>query len=138
MRVYATAEQYEQFTFGPAPADIDGRLTRASMFLDAQVFRTCWYEVTSTGYPANATVAEAFARAVCAQAEWNIDVGDLTGAGAAGWGSVEIGDVKLSRSVTSVSGADSPARQVAPGVGDALRGPDLTPAVFSMGVVTTC
>ncbi|MCB5167999.1 hypothetical protein LG634_24625 [Streptomyces bambusae] len=139
MRVYATAEQYEAYTYGTAPADIDGRLARASKFLDANVFRYCWYRADdATGLPTDAVVAAAFTRAVCAQAEWGVETGDVTGAGLAGWGSVRIGDVQLGRSVTSVSGADSPGRQVAPAVGDALRSPDLTPDKFVMGVVASC
>lgn len=139
MRVYATAEQYEAYTYAAAPADIEGRLARASEFLDAQVFRYCWYTAdATTGLPTDPVVAAAFARAVCAQAEWGVETGDLTGGGLAGWGNVKIGDVQLGRSVTSVSGADSPGRQVAPAVGDALRSPDLTPGRFVMGVVSQC
>lgn len=136
-RVYATAEQYEEYTGGLAPQDIDYRLARASEFLDAQVFRMCRYDVTSAGLPSHATVADAFARAVCAQAHWGVEVGDITGAAAAGWGSVEIGSVRLSRSVTSVSGSDAAGRQVAPAVADALRSPDLTPDIFLMGALST-
>ncbi|MFI8104707.1 hypothetical protein [Streptomyces sp. NPDC086023] len=135
-RIYATAEQYETYTGGPAPADIEARLVQASRFLDAQVLRLCVYDAdTSTGLPTNATVAAAFADAVCAQAQWGIEVGDTTGAAGAGWGWVEIGSVRLSRSVTAVSGADAAGRQIAPAVWDALRSPDLTPALLVVGEV---
>lgn len=138
-RVYATAEQYETYTGAAAPLDIDARLARATRFLDAQVFRLCAYVAdTVTGLPTDAVVAEAFASAVCAQAEWGVEVGDVTGAAGAGWGSVEIGSVKLSRSVTAVSGSDSPGRQVAPAVWDALSSPGLTPNRFRLGAVTVC
>lgn len=136
-RVYATAEQFETYTGQTAPADITTRLTRASQFLDSQVFRICWYAVDDTGLPANEVVAAAFADATCAQVQWGIDVGDTTGAAGVGWGSVEIGTVKLSRSVTAVSGTDAPGRQIAPAVWDALRSPDLTADVFLLGWVTT-
>lgn len=136
-RVYATADQYEEYTGGPAPADIDHRLRAASTFLDAQVFRMCRYDVTDAGLPSNALVAAAFADAVCAQALWGVEVGDTTGAAGAGWGNVSIGSVQLGRSVTSVSGADAPGRQVAPAVGDALRNPDLTPDLLQLGAVST-
>lgn len=139
MPIYATAEQYEAYSHETAPPDIEKRLDRASEFLDAQVFRYCWYVASATtGLPTDSVVAAAFARAVCAQVEWGLETGDLTGAAAAGWGSFEIGDVKLGRSVTSVSGADAPGRQVAPAVGDALRSPLLTPDKFVMGVVASC
>ncbi|MCX5587545.1 hypothetical protein [Streptomyces erythrochromogenes] len=136
-RVYATAEQYETYTGAAAPADIDHRLLRASTFLDAQVFRMCRYDVTDAGLPSNELVAAAFADAVCAQAQWGVEVGDTTGAAGVGWGNVKIGSVQLGRSVTSVSGADAPGRQVAPAVGDALRAPDLTPDILQLGAVST-
>ncbi|MEW1638652.1 hypothetical protein AB0469_31910 [Streptomyces sp. NPDC093801] len=135
-RVYATAEQYETYTGAAAPPDIDARLARASRFLDSQVFRLCTYAAdAASGLPTDQVVAAAFAAAVCAQAEWGVEVGDVTGAAGAGWGSVEIGSVRLSRSVTAVSGADSPGRQVAPAVWDALRSPDLAPDRLRIGMV---
>lgn len=134
-RIYATAEAYEAYTYATAPTDIEYRLARASEFLDAQLFRLCWYTVDDAGLPSNAIVAAAFARAVCAQVQWGVEVGDITGAFMAGFGSAAIGSVQLSRSVTAVSGADAPGRQVAPAVGDALRAPDLTPDIFRMGMV---
>lgn len=135
-RIYATSADYAAYTGQAAPADIDARLTQASRFLDSQVFRLCWYEADAvTGMPTNTLVLAAFRDAACAQAQWGVDVGDTTGAGAAGWGSVSIGSVQLSRSVTAVSGADSPGRQIAPAVWDALRSPDLTPSVFELGAV---
>lgn len=138
MAVYATAEQYEAYTYGDAPADIDVRLAQASRFLDSMVFRYCWYAADdTTGLPTDAVVAAAFADAVCAQAQWGIEVGDTTGAAGVGWGSVSIGSVNLSRSVTAVSGADSPGRQVAPAVYDALLGPAMTPDRFRLGLVAS-
>ncbi|MFD4740617.1 hypothetical protein ACFWNQ_25115 [Streptomyces virginiae] len=137
-RIYATAEQYEAYLFTTAPADIDGRLARASEFLDAHVFAYCSYDAAAdTGHPTNTVVAAAFARATCAQAQWGIEIGDTTGAAAAGWGMVEIGDVRLGRSVTAVSGDASPARQVAPAVWDALKSPDLAGAGFRLGAVSS-
>lgn len=137
-RVYATSADYQTYTGQTPPADINTRLARASRFLDSQVFRLCWYEVDEDGLPANAAVAEAFRDATCAQAEWGVDVGDTTGAAAVGWGSVEIGSVKLGRSVTTVTGDDAPGRQIAPAVWDALRSPDLTREVFALGLVVQC
>ncbi|WP_369778837.1 hypothetical protein [Streptomyces sp. R33] len=134
-RIYATADQYETYTGATAPPDIDYRLARASQFLDAQVFRLCAYTVSDAGLPTDTVVAAAFADAVCAQAQWGIEVGDITGAAGVGYGSVQIGSVTLSRSVTAVSGDDSPARQIAPAVWDALRAPDLTPDRIQIGAV---
>ncbi|MFE6225481.1 hypothetical protein [Streptomyces sp. NPDC057854] len=137
-RVYATAAQYEAYTGAPGPADIDARLRRASAFLDAHVFRYCRYDVDGAGLPSALPVAAAFADAACAQAEWGIDVGDTTGAAGVGWGKVEIGSVRLERSLTSTSGADAPGRQVAPAVWDALQAPDITPELLLLGVVVAC
>lgn len=134
-RIYATAEQYEEYTYATAPTDIEYRLSRASEFLDAQVFRFCAYNTDTAGLPTESAVADALARATCAQVQWGVDVGDVTGASSAGWGSVKIGSVQLSRSVTSVSGSDSPGRQVAPAVWDALQSSDLLTAAFRMGAV---
>ena len=136
-RVYATSAQYQAYTGDTPPADITVRLRRASAFLDSQVFRLCGYEVDEDGMPTNALVLAAFADACCAQVEWGVDVGDVTGAAAVGWGSVEIGSAKLSRSVTATSGDEAPARQIAPAVWDALRSPDLTPDVLYVGLVVT-
>ncbi|MFB6811245.1 hypothetical protein [Streptomyces sp. NPDC056387] len=134
-RIYATADQYEQLLFETPPADIERRIALASRFLDANVFRYCLYTAdATTGLPTHPVVAEAFALAVCVQAQWGVEVGDLTGAMGAGWGNVGIGDVQLGRSVTAVSGSDSPGRQVAPAVRDALRSPGLAATGFSMGV----
>lgn len=138
-RVYATSAQYEEFTgVAPAPADIETRLKRASSFLDAQVFRLCAYAADDTGMPSEPLVAGAFAEACCSQVEWGIDVGDITGAAGVGWGSVEIGSARLSRSVTATAGDDAPGRQIAPAVWDALRSPDLTPDLLVIGAVRTC
>ena len=135
-RVYATSSQYQEYTGQAPPTDIDVRLRDASEFLDAAIFQLCWYDAdATTGMPTNTTVLAAFANACCAQARWGVDVGDTTGAAAVGWGDVEIGSVKLRRSVTATTGDDAPARQVAPRVWDALRNPDLTRDVFWLGAV---
>lgn len=138
-RIYATSAEYETYTGAvPAPAGIAKMLADASRMLDSKVFRLCWYEVdTVTGMPTNALVVEAFMEATCAQAEWGDEVGDTTGAAGVGYGNVKIGSVQLGRSVTAVSGDDSPGRQIAPKAWDSLRSPDLTPDIFMLGAVTS-
>lgn len=137
-RVYATESDYLTYTGETEPPDgIDVLLARASGMLDARVFRYGVYDVDETGAPTHALVVAAFRNAVCAQVEWWDELGDSTGAAGAGWGTVELGTARLSRSVTKVDGADSPARQIAPAVWDVLRAPDLTPEVLHIGVVTT-
>ncbi|XUM01227.1 hypothetical protein ACQ86F_31605 [Streptomyces venezuelae ATCC 10712] len=138
-RVYATVEQYEEYTGTvPAPAGTAALLGRASRMLDRLVLRYCLYSVDPAGLPTHPLVAEAFAAAVCAQVAWWGDVGDPSGSDAVGWGSVAIGSVQLGRSVTAVSGEDAPARQLAPEVWDALQSPDLTPGIFRGLVVVSC
>lgn len=135
-RIYATSADYETFTGQTPPSDITVTLADATRMLEASVFRFCLFEVDEDGYPSNTTVRQAFREAVCAQARWFDDVGDSTGAASAGWGNVSLGSAQLSRSVTSVSGASSPAREIAPAVLDVLQAPDLTPDIFLLGVVT--
>ncbi|MEU9606155.1 hypothetical protein [Streptomyces sp. NPDC048057] len=137
-RVYATATDYQTYTGQTPPEDIASRLARASTFLDSRVFRLCWCDADPvTGLPTHPLVVAAFRDAVCAQAEWGAEVGDTTGAAGVGWGSVSIGSVQLSRSVTAVSGDDAPGRQIAPAVWDHLRSPDLTPDVLLLGLVVS-
>lgn len=135
-RIYATAADYQSFTGQTPPSDITALLADATRMLESSIFRFCLYEADEDGYPSNTVVRQAFREAVCAQARWFDDIGDSTGAAGAGWGSVSLGSAQLSRSVTSVSGASSPAREIAPAVLDVLQAPDLTPDIFLLGVVT--
>jgi hypothetical protein len=134
-RVYATTTDYQAYT-GQAPdADTARLLARASQFLDAEVFRACYYQADpTTGLPTNSLVANAFRDATCAQVQWWTELGDSTGAAGAGWGTVKIGTAHLQRN-GGVSGKDSPAREVAPAVADALLAPDLTPEILRIGLV---
>jgi hypothetical protein len=134
-RVYATSLQYEAYTGQTAPTGITAQLAKASRYLDGNVFKLCWYEVDASGFPSNPLVRQAFADAACAQAAWWDELGDSTGAGTAGWGSVSLGSAQLSRSVTNVSGNASAAREIAPEVIDVLSSPDLTPDIFRLGSV---
>ncbi|MDQ0943272.1 hypothetical protein [Streptomyces sp. V1I1] len=137
-RIYATSAQYVTYTGLAAPADIAKMLADASRMLDSKVFQYCWFAADSvTGMPTNALVLQAFADATCAQAEWGDETGDTTGAAGAGWGTAELGSAKLGRSVTAVSGADAPGRQIADKVWDSLRSPDLTPDIFVLGMVSS-
>jgi hypothetical protein len=140
MRVYATVPEYETFTgVSPAPSTTAARLAKASRMLERLVLRYCWYDTDpNTGMPTHPLVVAAFRDAACAQVEWWGNVGEPSGADAVGWGSVAIGSVNLGRSVTSVSGEDAPARQLAPEAADALQSPDLTPDIFRMGAVMSC
>ncbi|MEU5974394.1 hypothetical protein [Streptomyces sp. NPDC047315] len=137
-RVYATATDYQSYTGQTPPEDIASRLARASVFLDSRVFRLCWYDADpTTGLPTHPLVVAAFRDALCAQVEWGEEVGDTTGAAGVGWGNVEIGSVRLGRSLTATSAEDSPGRQIAPAVWDHLRAPDLTPDVLLLGLVVS-
>lgn len=139
-RVYATVSEYEAHTgVSPAPSTTAARLAKGSRMLERLVLRYCVYDTNAlSGMPTHSLVLAAFRDAVCAQVEWWGNVGDPSGADAVGWGSVAIGSVNLGRSVTSVSGEDAAARQLAPEVWDALLSPDLTPDIFRMGAVASC
>lgn len=137
-RSYATSTDLANYLRAAPPVNADKLLAEATVLLDSRVLRCCWYKVDDAGMPTDADVKAAFARAVCAQARWWDELGESTsGAGSAGWGTVKIGSVQLSRSVTSVSGADSPAQQIAPAVWDELLDPKLTPDKFVLGVVSS-
>lgn len=133
VRTYATPADLGD----PPPDDAEDLIARASRLLESRVLRYCWYEVDEDGLPTNTLVADAFRDAVVAQVRWWGELGDSTGALGAGWGSVSIGSVQLSRSVTNVSPEASPARQLAPEATDALLSPDLTPDLFRAGEVAT-
>lgn len=137
-RIYATSADYQSYTGQTPPSDIDARLARSSRFVESEVFRLCWYEVDEDGYPANTVVREAFADAVCAQAQWWEETGDELGT-AGQWGSVKIGSVSLSGPGSS-SGNSGPVggREVAQTALEALRSPDLTPDILVLGMVTQC
>lgn len=135
-RIYATAADWVTYTGLAAPTTVDADLAKASRFLDANVLKFCFYQVDANGLPSNTKVAAAFRDAACAQAQWWSQVGGSSGATGAGWGTVQIGSVTLSRSVTDVSPSASPERQIAPEVWDALGNPDLTPDIWTLGAVT--
>ena len=124
-RVYATTTDLANYLRAAPPLNSAGLLADASRMLDSMVLAYCRYDVDDDGLPTDLDVAAAIGRAVCAQVAWWDEVGDSTGAAGVGYGSVAIGSVNLGRSVTSVSGDDSAARQIAPQVMDELRSPDL-------------
>jgi hypothetical protein len=140
-RVYATSTDLAAYTGSSAPANADALLAKASRFLDSAVFRLCWFVADANGLPTDTVVIAAFRDAVCAQAAWWGALGDSVGAIGAGYGSVEIGSVKLQRSgkdgVVAADGSDSPARQIAPEVWDVLRSPDLTLDHLWIGAVVS-
>jgi hypothetical protein len=136
-RVYATAEQYETYTGAAAPADIDYRLARASS-IPRRAGPSCLLVHGRRQRPPNGRRCRCRVRGGHVRAaQWGVEVGDITGAFMAGFGNASIGSGALGRSVTAVSGADAPGRQVAPAVWDALGSPDLTPDLFRMGMVTS-
>ncbi|MEU6168090.1 hypothetical protein [Streptomyces tanashiensis] len=131
-RVYATVQQYETYTgVSPAPPDTAARLAKASRMLDREVIRYYAFAADPTGLPTHTVLAEALANATCAQVSWWGELGGSTsGADGAGWSTVSIGSVSLGGGSASPSGADSPARQVAPEAWDVFLSPDLTPDIW--------
>lgn len=139
MPTYATTDDLAAYPGGAAVSadDAPTLLARAERFMAANVFRFCWYQVGPDGMPSNTLVLGAFRDAVCAQVVYWSQLGDSTGAQFAGWGTVEIGSVTMSRSLTATKATDSPARQIAPEVGDVLGAPELTPDILMVGLVIT-
>jgi hypothetical protein len=136
-RVYATVSQLVAYSRRPACDDAEGMLESASELLDSEVFRLCWYDAdTVTGLPTDAVVAEAFARAVCAQVRWWEETGDEDDV-AGLFDTVKIGSVALSRGGSSRGGSSTPPSPVAPRALRALRSPDLTPDRFILGLVVS-
>lgn len=140
MRAYATVAEYEAYPGAPPSTDqTAGLLGKASRMLDRLVLRYCLYDVDqATGIPTHPAVIAALRDAVCAQVIWWDQVGDSSGADAVGWSTLSIGSVNLGRGASSASGADAPARQLAPEVWDVLQDPVLTANIFVMGAVTSC
>lgn len=137
-RSYATVEQFDAYPGTTVSAATVERLQEATALLDSRVLFACWYDADDAGMPTDSLVQTMFARAVCAQVRWWDELGgSTTGADSAGWGSVKIGSVQLSRSDASVSGVDSPTQQIAPTVWDELRNPLVTRDKFILGVVTS-
>ncbi|WP_445524800.1 hypothetical protein [Streptomyces cyslabdanicus] len=130
VRVYATTTDLANYLQAAPPLDSEQLLGGASRMLDARVLRWCRYDVDTDGRPTHPKVITAIGRAVCAQVAWWDEVGDSRGAAGVGYGNVSIGSVVLGRSVTAVSGEDSPARQIAPQVWDELRDPELHDLLF--------
>ncbi|MFF7553569.1 hypothetical protein ACFZA9_11865 [Streptomyces olivaceus] len=124
-RTYATTTDLANYLREAPPLDAAGLLADASTMLETRVLAYCRYDVDDQGMPSDPDVSKAISRAVCAQVAWWDEVGDSTGAAGVGYGNVAIGSVNLGRSVTSVSGDDSAARQIAPQVADELRAPHL-------------
>src|SRR5690606_33794141 len=124
-RVYATTTDLATYLRAAPPWDSARLLADASRMLDSMVLLVCRYDGDDDGMPTDPDVATAIGRAVCAQVAWWEEIGDSTGAAGVGYGSVAIGSVNLGRSVTSVTGDDSAARQIAPQVLDELRAPHL-------------
>lgn len=143
MPIYATPDDLAAYPGGSAvsASDAPTLLARAHRLLGASLFRFCWYQMGADTLPSNTLVADAFRDAVCAQVVWWDELGDSIGALGAGYGSVSIGSASLSRSgrdgVVASDGSDSPARQIAPEVIDALRQPELTPDILTVGLVIT-
>lgn len=85
------------FTEGPAPADLEKLLNRASLHVDSMVINAV-YETDDDGYPVDLDILEALRDATIAQAAYWIETGDTSGAMAGnqsmGIGSVNIGGIK--------------------------------------------
>jgi hypothetical protein len=91
-----------------APSDAQARLDRASLVVD-EMLLTAVYAVDDNGLPTETAVITALREATCAQAEYAGAVGDPSSVGAARYGSMQIGSVRLTRAQSS-AGAAAPGR----------------------------
>lgn len=81
MRVYATPSDLATFTGEAAPANAIALLARATRLVEG-LTTTALYAVDEDGLPEDLDISEAFRDAVCAQAAWFDETGDVSGAGA--------------------------------------------------------
>lgn len=132
-RVYATTTQLANTLHEAPPLNAVQLLEDASRALD-DALKTALYDTDTAGLPTDATVAAAFAEAVCAIVQWWGETGDPVGADG-GWDSVSAGPVSLSRG--SGSGAATPiaAGALPPRAAAALG--RLDGCVFRIGVVAS-
>ncbi|MFI6813272.1 hypothetical protein ACIBG7_12710 [Nonomuraea sp. NPDC050328] len=106
MLVYATAQDYADYTGQDAPDGIEQALARASERID-ELLMGAVYAVDAAEMPTDTKVRQAVRQATCAQAAWSIAVGDPYGVASA-FKSVSIGSVKLDRA--SGGAGDGPPR----------------------------
>lgn len=78
--VYATSDDFKAFT-EDTTAEVSTRLLKAASRVVRHATRFAVYDTDATGMPTDASIRAAFTEATCAQAEWSIEQGDLTGTG---------------------------------------------------------
>lgn len=99
-RVYATQAEYEAYTGGAAPANVQALLRAASRVVDV-LLTAVVYDTDTDGYPTDTAAAEALSDATCAIAAECASTGALEAGGTQAWDSVGIGNVSLSGRGTS-------------------------------------
>lgn len=93
--IYATAQEYLDYTGQAGPADIDRRLARASERVD-ELLSNAIYDTNDDGIVLDPVLKTAMTQATCAQAAWTLAVGDEFGTASA-FKDVSMGSVRLSR-----------------------------------------
>lgn len=94
MRQYATVEEYQNWAGNEAdPRVDDAMLERASGVVDDMLLGVP-YPVDEQLMPAHPIHVAALRSATCAQAQWFVEIGDMSGAGAY-LGGASIGSVQL-------------------------------------------
>lgn len=140
--VYATAENLTTWTGGAAPANVT-QLLRSASLLVRESTKTAVYGTDETGLPSDATIADAFKDATCAQvASWVAAGVDPSGAGVStaapvrgkrlGSGSVEY-DTAVSGSVTAFQAKRAAAVTICPEAFMILQQAGITPAGVQRG-----
>jgi len=123
---YATLTDLAAWLGTEPPPGSQKRLIRATAKLDSLLIGSV-YPVDEAGLPTDMTDIVALRDATCAQAEWLVEIGDVSGVGVSSWWK------PVSTKATAAPkprelGKDNPARQeYAPAVFDILQGAGLMP-----------
>lgn len=114
-RVYATQQQYRDWSGDTAATVSDALLARASLIID-DALKGAVYDVDpATLMPTDANITEALMEATCAQIQWWDEIGDTTGAGAgAQFQSASIGSASYTKGYSAAGSKAGNSGALAP------------------------
>lgn len=119
-RVYAVPSDLAEFTGEDAPANAAALLARATRLVEG-LTTTARYATDDDGLPEDLDISEAFRDAVCAQAAWFDETGDVSGASAR-FNSLSLGSFSVSGGGTgSGTNTTAAASRYAPEAIEILR-----------------
>lgn len=125
-RSYATLTDLAAWLSAEPPPGSARRLVRATTKID-QLLVGMIYPVDDNGYPTDTDHVAALRDAVCAQVEWWVEIGDISGSGVSSWWKPVSTKASAAPKTANID-KESPARQqYAPLVVDLLREAGLLP-----------